>query len=101
LSNPNCEEAIVIQLVSIAAEVKEEADKLFCRGPDDFGKVERKRNVMHGALVVKGTRIPVSTVVELVNAGWDIDRIRKGYPTLHPEDIRGVMRYVEEHQQVA
>lgn len=101
LSEPDGEKVAVIELDSVAATVKDEADKLWFRSPDDYGKVERKRNVMHGALVVKGTRIPVSTVVALVNAGWDVERIRRGYPTLHPEDIQGVMRYVEEHQQVA
>ena len=101
LAEPDGADGAVIELAEIAAVVKQEADKLWYRSPDDYGKVERKRNVMHGALVVKGTRIPVSTVVALVNAGWDIERIRRGYPTLHPEDIQGVMRYVEEHQQVA
>lgn len=101
LSEPAGGDATAVELGAIAAEVKEEADKLWYRGPDDYGKVERKRNVMHGALVVKGTRIPVSTVVALVDAGWDTERILQGYPTLHPEDIQGVMRYVEEQKQVA
>lgn len=101
LSSQNTNSGILIELAQIAKDVQEEADKLWRRSPDDYGKVERKRNVMHGALVVKGTRIPVSTVVALVNAGWDIDQIRRGYPTLQPEDIRGVMQYVEEQKQVA
>jgi uncharacterized protein (DUF433 family) len=101
LSEQGGSDVSIIELGPLAAEVTEEADKLWYRGPDDYGKVERKRNVMNGALVVKGTRIPVSTVVALVNGGWDIDRILQGYPTLHQEDIQGVMRYVEEHQQVA
>lgn len=100
-SNPGDDNGYLIELAPIAAAVQEEADKLWYRNPADYGKVERKRNVMHGALVVKGTRIPVSTVVALVDAGWDIDRIRRGYPTLQPEDIRGVMQYVEEQRQVA
>ncbi len=101
LSEPDGDDFAVIELAPIADEVKGEADKLFYRSPDDYGKVERRRGVMSGALVVKGTRIPISTVVALVDAGWDIDRIRQGYPTLQPEDIRGVMQYVEEHQKVA
>lgn len=100
LSQPDNDVA-VIELGPLASNVKEEADKLFYRGPEDYGKVERKRNVMHGALVVKGTRIPVSTVVALVGAGWNTERILQAYPTLHPEDIQGVLRYVEEQKQVA
>lgn len=100
LSAPS-DNAPPIELAPIADEVKLEADKLFYRNPDDYGKVERRRGVASGALVVKGTRIPVSTVVALVDAGWDIDRIRQGYPTLQPEDIQGVMQYVGEQRQVA
>lgn len=101
LANPNNQVGTLIELEPIAASVHDEADELWSRSPDDYGKVERNRNIMHGALVVKGTRIPVSTVVALVDAGWDIDRIRRGYPTLQPEDIHGVIQYIEEQKQVA
>ncbi len=101
ISDPQSAAATLIEVGPIAEQVQVEADRLWQRSPDDYGRVERKRNVMNGALVVKGTRIPVSTVVALVTAGWDIDRIRKSYPTLQPEDIQGIMQYAEEQRQVA
>lgn len=41
-------DASQVELEPIAAEVKLEADKLFYRSPDDYGKVERRRGVMRG-----------------------------------------------------
>jgi uncharacterized protein (DUF433 family) len=90
-----------LDLESIAAAVREDADKLWYRNSDDFGKIEYRRDVMGGTLVVKGTRISVATVANLLAYGWDIDKIREGYPTLQVEDIRGVMQYVDEQRKVA
>lgn len=95
------EAAVKIEVAPIAADVKEEADKRWFRNSDDFGRIEYRRDVMGGTLVVKGTRISVATVANLLAYGWDIDQIRGGYPTLQPEDIRGVMQYVEEQRKVA
>jgi uncharacterized protein (DUF433 family) len=101
LSKPESDSAVLVEVAPVAEQVKAEADKLWYRGSDDYGKIEFRRDVLGGTLVVKGTRISVATVANLLGAGWDIDQIRRGYPTLQPEDILGVMRYVEEQRKVA
>lgn len=101
VADPYEEPATRIDLEPIAVDVRRDADQLWKRDPANYGKIEYRRDVMGGTLVVKGTRISVATVASLLAYGWDIDQIREGYPTLQPEDIRGVMQYVEEQRKVA
>jgi uncharacterized protein (DUF433 family) len=44
--------------------------------------------VMGGRPCVKGTRVTVGTIVGLLAAGHEVDRILELYPYLHEEDIR-------------
>jgi uncharacterized protein (DUF433 family) len=47
-----------------------------------------------GKPYVAGTRIPVSSVLELVRDGISFsDFLRDYYPELQPEDIRGCIQY--------
>jgi uncharacterized protein (DUF433 family)/DNA-binding transcriptional MerR regulator len=101
ISDPLDTSAIRLDLAAISAGVRKDADKFWQRDPVNYGKIEYRRDVYGGTLVVKGTRISVATVANLIAAGWDADRIRRSYPTLQPEDIRGVMHYVEEQRNVA
>lgn len=45
-------------------------------------------SVMAGKPVVKGTRVPVEAIVELVTNGWTEDQILRNYPRLTKDDIR-------------
>jgi uncharacterized protein (DUF433 family) len=90
-----------LNLKAIAARVKEDADKLWNRNSDDFGKIEYRRDVMGGTLVVKGTRISVATVVNMTAQGASEEEILRAYPSLVPEDIRGVLEQMAEQRQVA
>lgn len=101
LSDPGTTSALRFDLESIANDVRQEANRLWQRAPDDYGQVEYRRDVMGGTLVVKGTRVSVATVANLVAAGWDIEQIQHAYPVLQPEDIHGVMEHVEEQRNVA
>ena len=50
--------------------------------------------VCHGKPVFKGTRILVSDVIELLEAGVSIEEIiRDYYPSLNEEMIREALRY--------
>lgn len=51
--------------------------------------------ILAGKPVVRGTRIPVSLVLNLLAHGYDIDRIVEAYPVLTPEAIRGAIRHSE------
>lgn len=46
-----------------------------------------------GRPVVKGSRIPVEMVVEMLAEGWLEERILAEYPTLAVEDVRACLRY--------
>jgi uncharacterized protein (DUF433 family) len=48
---------------------------------------------MGGVPCIRGLRIPVVTVVEMVADGMDTEEILRAYPDLEPEDIREALRY--------
>jgi len=50
-------------------------------------------NVMGGKACVRGMRISVSLVVNLVANGMSFEEILDEYPDLEPEDIRQALRY--------
>ena len=49
--------------------------------------------IMGGKPVIKGTRIPVYFILELIANGWSIDDILKEYPHLTREDVLATVRY--------
>jgi uncharacterized protein (DUF433 family) len=52
--------------------------------------------VMVGKPVIKGTRITVELVIDLLAQGWNYDEILKNYPGLHPEDIQACLVYASD-----
>ena len=49
--------------------------------------------ILGGKPVIRGTRIPVYLIVELVANGLSIKDILKEYPELNEEDIKAALRY--------
>jgi uncharacterized protein (DUF433 family) len=49
--------------------------------------------VMVGKPVIKGTRITVEFVIDLLAQGWKTDEILKNYPGLQSEDIQACLVY--------
>ena len=49
-----------------------------------------------GKPVVRGTRISVELVVELLATGWNHEQILASYPHLSEEDIRACLAYASE-----
>ena len=49
--------------------------------------VESDPEILGGKPVVRGTRIPVELVLELVEAGYSPEQIAEEYPELNPEII--------------
>ena len=57
-------------------------------------RIEINDNVCHGQPCIKGTRIMVYLILELLEAGLTInDIIRDYYPNLKPEDITACLHY--------
>jgi uncharacterized protein (DUF433 family) len=52
--------------------------------------------VLVGKPVVKGTRISVELIVDLLAAGWSQEQILDSYPNLMLDDIRACLAYAGE-----
>lgn len=52
--------------------------------------------VMGGVPCIKGTRIPVATIVAMVADGMTIEEILAAYPILTRDDIQEALRYAAE-----
>ena len=52
--------------------------------------------VLVGKPIVKGTRISVELVMDLLAAGWTTEQIVSSYPTLNANDIRACLAYASE-----
>jgi uncharacterized protein (DUF433 family) len=52
--------------------------------------------VLVGKPVIKGTRIAVEFVIELLGRGWTVEQILQEYDHLTPEDIQACLAYTGE-----
>ena len=59
-----------------------------------FKRITFDPNIMGGQACIRGMRIPVSLVVNLVANEMTINEIIKEYPDLEPEDIKEALQYV-------
>ena len=53
-------------------------------------------NVLVGKPVIKGTRISVEFIVDLLARGWTFDQILHEYDHLTADDIRACLAYASE-----
>ena len=58
-----------------------------------FDRITFDLNVMGGRACIRGMRITVSLIVNLVANGMSLKEIIKAYPYLEPEDIRQALQY--------
>jgi len=56
-------------------------------------RIEIDPKVMAGKPVIKGTRIPVYLILDLLAAGKGTEEILKEYPNLHEEDVVAAIEY--------
>jgi uncharacterized protein (DUF433 family) len=50
-------------------------------------------NILAGKPVVKGTRLAVEFIVDLMAQGWSEEEILKNYPGLSREDLQACLAY--------
>lgn len=52
--------------------------------------------ILAGHPIIKGTRIPVSLILNLLAHGYTFEKIVEEYPELTRDDIKGAVSYAEE-----
>lgn len=59
-------------------------------------RIEVNPEVLVGKPVVKGTRIAVEFVIDLLAQGWSEEEILHNYPTLSRKDVHACLAYAGE-----
>jgi len=59
----------------------------------EFDRITFDLNIMGGRACIRGLRVPVSLVVNLIANGMTSQEIVRDYPYLEPEDIRQALQY--------
>ena len=72
------------------------AHSVMVKGMDWRDRITVDPRILVGKPVVKGTRIAVEMVVDLLAAGWTHQQILDSYPTLTEEDVRACLAYASE-----
>jgi uncharacterized protein (DUF433 family) len=52
--------------------------------------------VLAGKPVIRGTRLAVEFVVDLLAQGWSVEQVLDNYPGLTREDVRACLEYASE-----
>jgi uncharacterized protein (DUF433 family) len=52
--------------------------------------------ILAGKPIIKGTRISVELILDLLANGWTTEQIMENYPQLKREDITAVLKYATE-----
>lgn len=64
--------------------------------------IEINPEILGGKPVIKGTRVPVDLILELVELGYTPERIVEEYPHLSKDTITNVLRLAEKvHESVS
>ena len=59
-------------------------------------RIELNPRVCNGKPVIKGTRIPVSVILDQIAEGESWDTLLAGYPELHKKDIQAALIYARD-----
>lgn len=64
-----------------------------------FERIEINPKKLAGKPIIKGTRIPVALILNLLARGYTIERILNAYPNLKKMDVLAAIRYSEARMQ--
>lgn len=59
-------------------------------------KITVDPNILAGKPIIKGTRIAVEFILDLLANDWTFESILENYPQLKKEDITAVLKYATE-----
>ncbi len=60
--------------------------------------IERNKSIYEGKPVIKGTRVPVASLVNHYRSGMDIEEILDGYPNITPAQFFDALSYYFDHK---
>jgi uncharacterized protein (DUF433 family) len=52
--------------------------------------------ILAGKPIIKGTRISVEFVIDLLGRGWTVDRVLHEYDHLTPDDVQACLAYASD-----
>lgn len=61
--------------------------------PNLKNRIVVDQKILTGKPIVKGTRLSVNFILELLAQGWTTEKILENYPQLKKEDIKAVLEY--------
>jgi uncharacterized protein (DUF433 family) len=61
-----------------------------------FARITSNPGILHGKPCIKGTRLSVEFILELLASGATRDDIVRGYPELSEEDVEEAIRYAAQ-----
>ena len=59
-------------------------------------RIEVNQEVMTGKPVIKGSRLTVDHVIELLAEGWTTNQVSQEYPGITAEDVAACLAYASE-----
>ncbi len=59
-------------------------------------RIEINPRVLAGKPVIRGTRLAVEFIIELLANGWTEQQIQENYPNITTDDIRACLHYAAE-----
>jgi uncharacterized protein (DUF433 family) len=65
-------------------------------GEDWRERITVDPKVLSGKPIIKGTRIAVEFILELLANSWTVEDILKSYPQLKREDVAAALKYAAE-----
>jgi uncharacterized protein (DUF433 family) len=65
-------------------------------GEDWRERITVDPKVLLGKPIIKGTRIAVEFILELLANSWSVEDILKNYPQLKREDVAAALKYAAE-----
>lgn len=59
-------------------------------------RIESNPEVLCGKPVIRGTRLAVEFILDLLSGGWTLEQLLENYPKVTEEDIRACMAYASQ-----
>jgi len=65
----------------------------------DHRHIEKDPRKYEGKAVIKGTRIPVASIVNHYRSGMSIEEILEGYPSINPAQLFDALSYYFDNKE--